>query len=390
MKKFERVKAVVSLDAIAHNFEEMKKNIADGTRIVAVIKADGYGHGAEAISRLIEDYEYIWGFATATAEEAIQLKDAGIEKPVLILGLVFEEYFQELIRKDVRLTVCEYDVAKILSDEAVRQGRQVHIHIALDTGMSRIGFADKPESVEEIKKIAALPNVEIEGMFTHFARADETDKAPAVEQLERYLTFADLLEKAGVQIPLKHCSNSAGIIRMPEANLNLVRAGITIYGIYPSDEVERDIVKLKPAMELKSHVAYVKDLPAGTAISYGGTFAAENDLRVATIPVGYADGYPRTLSNKGWVLIHGQKAPILGRVCMDQFMVDISGIPGAMEGDKVTLLGADGQERITAEELGELSGRFNYEFVCTLGKRIPRVYRRNGEITEVKDYFENF
>lgn len=261
MKKFERVKAVVSLDAIAHNFEEMKKNIADGTRIVAVIKADGYGHGAEAISRLIEDYEYIWGFATATAEEAIQLKDAGIEKPVLILGLVFEEYFQELIRKDVRLTVCEYNVAKILSDEAVRQGRQVHIHIALDTGMSRIGFADKPESVEEIKKIAALPNVEIEGMFTHFARADETDKAPAVEQLKRYLTFADLLEKAGVQIPLKHCSNSAGIIRMPEANLNLVRAGITIYGIYPSDEVERDIVKLKPAMELKSHVAYVKDLP---------------------------------------------------------------------------------------------------------------------------------
>ena len=239
MKKFERVKAVVSLDAIAHNFEEMKKNIADGTRIVAVIKADGYGHGAEAISRLIEDYEYIWGFATATAEEAIQLKDAGIEKPVLILGLVFEEYFQELIRKDVRLTVCEYDVAKILSDEAVRQGRQVHIHIALDTGMSRIGFADKPESVEEIKKIAALPNVEIEGMFTHFARADETDKAPAVEQLKRYLTFADLLEKAGVQIPLKHCSNSAGIIRMPEANLNLVRAGITIYGIYPSDEVDR-------------------------------------------------------------------------------------------------------------------------------------------------------
>ena len=386
MKKFERVKAVVSLDAIAHNFEEMKKNIADGTRIVAVIKADGYGHGAEAISRLIEDYEYIWGFATATAEEAIQLKDAGIEKPVLILGLVFEEYFQELIRKDVRLTVCEYDVAKILSDEAVRQGRQVHIHIALDTGMSRIGFADKPESVEEIKKIAALPNVEIEGMFTHFARADETDKAPAVEQLKRYLTFADLLEKAGVQIPLKHCSNSAGIIRMPEANLNLVRAGITIYGIYPSDEVERDIVKLKPAMELKSHVAYVKDLPAGTAISYGGTFASENDLRVATIPVGYADGYPRTLSNKGWVLIHGQKAPILGRICMDQLLLDVTGIPDLSDGMQITIVGEEDGKRITMEEIAAMTDTVHYEIMCVIGKRVPRVYRRGGKDIGVVDY----
>ena len=288
----------------------------------------------------------------------------------------------------MRLTVCEYDVAKILSDEAVRQGRQAHIHIALDTGMSRIGFADKPESVEEIKKIAALPNVEIEGMFTHFARADETDKAPAVEQLERYLTFADLLEKAGVQIPLKHCSNSAGIIRMPEANLNLVRAGITIYGIYPSDEVERDIVKLKPAMELKSHVAYVKDLPAGTAISYGGTFASENDLRVATIPVGYADGYPRTLSNKGWVLIHGQKAPILGRVCMDQFMVDVTHIPDVKHGDEVTLIGRDGDEFISIETFGDMSGRFSYEFACDISKRVPRVYIKDGREWGDLTFFE--
>ena len=378
MKKFERVKAVVSLDAIAHNFEEMKKNIADGTKIVAVIKADGYGHGAEAIARLIEGYEYIWGFAAATAEEAIQLKDAGVKKPVLILGLVFEEYFQELIQKEVRMTVCDYDMAKALSEEAVRQGRQVHIHIGLDTGMSRIGFADKPESVEEIKRIAALSNIEIEGMFTHFARADETDKSPAEDQLKRYLAFVELLEKAGVQIPLKHCSNSAGIIRMPEANLNMVRAGITIYGIYPSAEVERDIVKLLPAMELKSHVAFVKDLPAGTAISYGGTFASETDLRVATIPVGYADGYPRTLSNKGWVLIHGQKAPILGRICMDQFMVDVTKIPEADMGDEVTLIGKDGKEFISMETFGDLSGRFSYEFVCEISKRVPRVYIREG------------
>lgn len=388
MKKFERVKAVVSLDAIAHNFEEMKKNIADGTKIVAVIKADGYGHGAEAIARLIEGYEYIWGFAAATAEEAIQLKDAGVKKPVLILGLVFEEYFQELIQKEVRMTVCDYDMAKALSEEAVRQGRQVHIHIGLDTGMSRIGFADKPESVEEIKRIAALSNVEIEGMFTHFARADETDKSPAEDQLKRYLAFVELLEKAGVQIPLKHCSNSAGIIRMPEANLNMVRAGITIYGIYPSAEVERDIVKLLPAMELKSHVAFVKNLPAGTAISYGGTFASETDLRVATIPVGYADGYPRTLSNKGWVLIHGQKAPILGRICMDQFMVDVTHIADVKHGDEVTLIGRDGDESIHIDELGDLSGRFSYEFACDISKRVPRVYIKDGREWGDLTFFE--
>ena len=388
MKKFERVKAVVSLDAIAHNFEEMKKNIADGTKIVAVIKADGYGHGAEAIARLIEGYEYIWGFAAATAEEAIQLKDTGVKKPVLILGLVFEEYFQELIQKEVRMTVCDYDMAKALSEEAVRQGRQVHIHIGLDTGMSRIGFADKPESVEEIKRIAALSNVEIEGMFTHFARADETDKSPAEDQLKRYLAFVELLEKAGVQIPLKHCSNSAGIIRMPEANLNMVRAGITIYGIYPSAEVERDIVKLIPAMELKSHVAFVKDLPAGTAISYGGTFASETDLRVATIPVGYADGYPRTLSNKGWVLIHGQKAPILGRICMDQFMVDVTHIADVKHGDEVTLIGRDGDECIHIDELGDLSGRFSYEFACEISKRVPRVYIKDGREWGDLTFFE--
>ncbi|MBU5481538.1 alanine racemase [Blautia sp. MSJ-19] len=388
MKKFERVKAVVSLDAIAHNFEEMKKNIADGTQIVAVIKADGYGHGAEAIARLVEGYKYIWGFATATAEEAIQLKDAGIQKPVLILGLVFEEYFRDLIKREVRMAVCEYEMAAALSQEAVRQGRQVHIHIGLDTGMSRIGFADKPESVEVIKKIAALPNVEIEGLFTHFARADETDKAPAVEQLDRYQEFVKLLEKAGVQIPMKHCSNSAGIIRMPEANLNAVRAGITIYGLYPSDEVERDIVKLIPAMELKSHISYVKDLPAGTPVSYGGTFASEKDLRVATIPVGYADGYPRSLSNKGWVLIHGQKAPILGRVCMDQFMVDVTHIPDVKHGDEVTLIGNDGEECISMETFGDLSGRFSYEFACDISKRVPRVYIKDGREWGDLTFFE--
>ena len=324
----------------------------------------------------------------AIAEEALQLRNAGVEKPILILGLVFEEYFREMVAGDIRLTVCEYETAKKLSREAVRQDKTVHIHIGLDTGMSRIGFADTPESVEEIKKIAALDHLEIEGMFTHFARADETDKTPAADQLNRYLTFAELLEKSGVHIPLKHCSNSAGIIRMKEANLDAVRAGITIYGIYPSNEVERDIVKLEPAMELKSHISYVKDLEPGASVSYGGTYTADKKIRVATIPAGYADGYPRTLSNKGWVLIHGQKAPILGRVCMDQFMVNVSDIPDVKAGDEVTLIGKDGDEFISIETFGDMSGRFSYEFACDISKRVPRVYLKNGKEWGELTFFE--
>ena len=383
MEKNNRVKAVISLDAVEQNFREMRKNIAEDTKMIAVVKADAYGHGAVPIAHLIENHDYIWGFAAATAEEAVHLRQAGITKPILILGIVFDEYFPELVQYDIRPAVCEYDEAKKLSDEAVLQNKTVHIHIALDTGMTRIGYADIPESVEEIKKIAELPNLEIEGMFTHFARADEYDRSPAMVQLERYQDFSKRVEEAGVDIPLHHCSNSAGIIRVPEANLSIVRAGITIYGIYPSSEVERDIVKLAPVMELKSHITYVKDVPAGAAISYGGTYVADKKRRVATIPVGYADGYPRQLSNKGWVLIHGKKAPILGRVCMDQFMADVTEIDNVKKGDEVTLLGRDGDEFISIEEMGDLCGRFSYEFACDISSRVPRVYIKDGREAEV-------
>ncbi|MCI7451245.1 MAG: alanine racemase [Blautia sp.] len=383
MSKNSRVKAVISLDAVEQNFREMRKNIAEDTKMIAVVKADAYGHGAVPIAHLIEGYDYIWGFAAATAEEAVHLRENGVTKPILILGIVFEEYYPELVRDDIRLAVCEYEEAEKLSKEAVLQNKTVHIHIALDTGMTRIGYADIPESVEEIKKIAGLPNLEIEGMFTHFSRADEYDRSPAMVQLERYQKFSDLVEAAGVEIPLHHCSNSAGIIRVPEANLSIVRAGITIYGIYPSSEVERDIVKLTPVMELKSHVTYVKDVPEGAAISYGGTYVADKKRRVATIPVGYADGYPRQLSNKGWVLIHGKKAPILGRVCMDQFMVDVTEIGDVKKGDEVTLLGRDGDEFISIEEIGDLCGRFSYEFACDISPRVPRIYVKDGKEVEV-------
>ena len=282
-------------------------------------------------------------------------------------------------------------MAKEVSELAEAMGCNVYVHIKLDTGMARLGFQITKENADEIARISKLPNLVMEGMFTHFAKSDEEDKTSAYHQLALFQNFIDRIQtELGLTIPVKHCSNSAAILEMPQANMDMVRAGITTYGLYPSEEVSKDIVPLRAAMSLYSHIVYCKTIHAGQSVSYGGLFTAQKDTRVATIPVGYGDGYPRSLSGKGYVLIRGKKAPILGRVCMDQFMVDISEIPGVMEGDKVTLLGVDGTERITAEELGELSGRFNYEFVCDLGKRIPRVYRQHGEITEVRDYFENF
>ena len=379
MKKNSRVYAAIHLDALEQNLENMKKNLTPGTRMIGVIKANAYGHGAVPVAHLMEGKDYIWGYAVANVPEAEELRDAGLKKPILILGYVFPEDYQTLVKLDIRPAVFDYETAEKISQEAQKAGKVHPIHLAFDTGMTRIGFRHPKESLPEILRISKLPGITIEGAFTHFARADEYDRSPAMVQLERYLDFSRRVEEAGVEIPLHHCSNSAGIIRMPEANLNIVRAGITIYGIYPSSEVERDIVKLEPVMELKSHVTYVKDVPAGAAISYGGTYVADRKLRVATVPVGYADGYSRQLSNKGWVLIHGQKAPILGRVCMDQFMVDVTEIGDVKKGDEVTLIGRDGDEFIGIEEIGDLCGRFSYEFACDISPRVPRVYIKNGK-----------
>lgn len=373
-----RVQALISLDAIASNVDQIIRNISPDTKILAVIKADGYGHGAVPIAHMAEEMEKIWGFAVATVEEALELREAGIKKPILILGIVFPEDYSFLVEGEIRPTICDLPSAELFNEEAGRQGRTAPVHLAVDTGMTRIGFADTDQSIETVKEIARMENLWIEGLFTHFARADEYDRSPALVQLERYNRFSEKLSRAGVNIPIHHCSNSAGIIRVGEANLDLVRAGIILYGIYPSDEVERDIVKLTPAMSLVSRVTFVKTVKPGTAVSYGGTFVTDREMRIATIPVGYADGYPRGLSNKGEVLIHGKRAKILGRVCMDQFMVDISPVPGVVPGDRVTLIGRDGEEEITIEELSRLSGRFPYEFACEISKRVPRVYGERG------------
>ena len=370
-----RVYATVNLDAIVKNLENMKKNIQEDTKIIAVLKADGYGHGAVPIAKHIEPLPYLWGIAVATVEEGMILRKNGITKPILILGYTFSDDYDTIIEQEMRPAVFTLKMARELSKAAVRLKKPAKIHIKIDTGMSRIGYRNLEQAVPEILEISALDGIEIEGIFTHFARADETDPAPAYQQMETFEQFIHALEEKGLSISVKHCSNSAGILRMKEANMNVVRAGIILYGLYPSDEVEKDLVPLEPAMELKSHIVYIKTLEPGVAVSYGGTYVTSRPTRVATIPVGYADGYCRGLSNKGFVLIHGKKAPILGRICMDQFMVDVTDIPEAQEAHEVTLLGRDQKEQITMEELGNLSGRFNYEFACCISRRVPRIYR---------------
>ena len=379
MTEHNRVYAGIDLDAIAYNMEQMKKRIGDHARLIAVVKADGYGHGAVPVARMFEECSYVWGYAVACLEEATELREHGIRKPILVLGCVFPDQFEEMIRYDVRPAVYMESMAELISQEAVRQGKDAFIHIKIDTGMGRIGFPVTEESADAVERISRLPGIRIEGMFTHFAKADERDKTYTFLQHDRFMRMKELIEKRQVPVRYFDCDNSAGIIDFPDMKHDLARAGIAMYGMYPSDEVDQKAVDLRPALSLVSHVSFVKEVEAGTPISYGGTFVSDRPMRVATIPVGYGDGYPRSLSNKGYVLIHGKRARILGRVCMDQFMADVTDIPETAFMDRVVLVGRDGDEEITVDELAALSGRFNYEFVCCLGKRIPRIYKKSEE-----------
>lgn len=369
--------AEIDLDAIVENMVNMKKNLASETKMIGVIKTNGYGHGSVPIARVLEPLDFMFGFAVATFEEACTLREAGITKPLLILGYTFPYSYEEMAEKKIRPAVFRYDMIEQLDKAGRKAGKPVKVHIKVDTGMSRIGITPDESGLEFVRTLMEKEGIEIEGIFTHFAKADEADKTNAKIQLEMFRKFIAMIEeRLNLRIPIKHCSNSAGILELPEANMDVVRAGITLYGLYPSDEVKKDIVPLRPALSLYSEVVYCKTIHEGQSVSYGGTFTAKEDMRIATIPLGYGDGYPRSLSGKGYVLIRGRKAPILGRVCMDQFMVDVTKIPEVTEGDRVTLIGYDGEEHISAELLGELSGRFNYELVCDLGQRIPRLYHK--------------
>lgn len=396
MERYQRGYAQIDLDAVKSNMEHMKANIGAATKIMGVIKTDGYGHGAVPIARELEKLDYLYGFAVATAEEACILRNGGISRPILILGYTFPYSYEKMIQEEVSLALFRRDTLEALSHTVKRLGqsgidKKAKVHIKVDTGMSRIGIKPDQEGLSFVADAFQTPGIEVEGIFTHFARADENDKTPAKQQIALFRRFIDQIrEKTGREIPIKHCSNSAGIVELPQANMDLVRAGITLYGLWPSSQVKRDIVPLTPVMSLYSTIVYVKEIEAGVSVSYGGTFTAPERMRIATVPIGYGDGYPRGLSGKGFVLVHGKKAPILGRVCMDQFMIDVTEIPEAAEGDRVTLIGRDGQEQITMEQLGELSGRFNYEFACCIGKRVPRIYIKDGKILDTDEQSQDF
>ena len=370
---FDSTHVRIDLDIIAANFRAVREKA--GVPVMAVVKADAYGHGAVQVARLLQEQCAFFGVSSML--EAMELRQAGLTAPILILGRMPVAALEHAVRENVRPTIFHYEDALALSREAARQGKTAKFHFAVDTGMGRIGFQPTREAAEECAAIVRLPGIEAEGIFSHFATADCADLTGARLQAEKFDAFCGLLEELGVNVPIRHLDNSAGLMNFPD-HYQLVRSGIVTYGMYPSGEVEPGLLPLKPALQWLSRVTHVKTLPAGRPISYGGTYVTSRPTVVATVPVGYADGYRRSLSGKFYVLIRGKKAPILGRICMDQMMVDVTDIPGVSLDDRVTLVGTDGEETITMEAIAAAADSFNYEFVCGISRRVPRIYCRSG------------
>ena len=378
---FDNNHVTINLDAVFDNFDAVCRK--SGGTVMAVVKADAYGHGAVPVARLLASKCGFFGVSSLA--EALELRYAGIEKPILILGRTPAGSFPLAIARDIRPTIFHYADALALSEEALRQNRTAAFHFAVDTGMSRIGFPVTEEAADLCAKIARLPNLHAEGLFSHFATADCADLTRSKAQAALFAKFDAMLKARGVEIPIRHLDNSAGIMNF-DCRYEMVRSGIVTYGLYPSSDVDPGLLSIRPALQWHSRVSHVQLLPAGREISYGGTFVTERPTMVATVPVGYADGYRRSLSNRFYVLIRGKKAPILGRICMDQMMVDVTDIPGVCLDDTVTLIGTDGDETITVETIAEAAGSFNYEFVCGISRRVPRVYLREGKQTACVHY----
>lgn len=378
-----RTQAKIDLDAVEYNYNNTRAKLPQGCKLLGVIKADAYGHGAVELARFLENKCDFFG--VACIEEAVELKKAGIKTPILILGYVAPAFYDLVVKYDIRIPVFSYDTAKALSDEAVKQGKTVPFHFCIDTGMSRIGFQVNEESADVCKQICTLPNIEAEGLFSHFATADESDLTKALAQREKYKTFVEMLKSRGIQIPIKHLNNSAGIMNFDEY-FDMCRMGIILYGLYPSEEVDKSLLDIKPVMSWLTHISHIKTLEAGREVSYGGTFKTTEPRVIATIPVGYADGYSRCLSNKGRVIINGQYAPIVGRVCMDQFMVDVTDVDGAELDSIVTLVGKDGDAELSMEEVSNAAYSFNYELPCRVARRVPRTYYKDGKFIKATNY----
>ena len=379
--RFDNTYLTIDLDRISNNFKAIQEKA--GVPVMAIVKADAYGHGAVQVARQLQDCCAFFGVSSML--EALELRNAGIQTPILILGQIPPKAFPVAIREGIRPTIFRYEDAVSLSETAVELGVDAPFHFAVDTGMSRIGFQATQEDADICVQIAALPGLVPEGLFSHFATADCADLTKSRQQAERFEAFDKMLRDRGVDVAIRHMDNSAGIMNF-DNHYGLVRAGIVTYGMYPSSEVNPGDLPLKPALSWSSRVTCVKTLEAGREISYGGTYVTEKPTVVATIPVGYADGYRRSLSGKFYVLIHGKKAPILGRICMDQMMVDVTDIPDTQVGDKVVLVGTDGAETITMEAISAAADTFNYEFVCGISRRVPRYYCRDGEIVHQVHY----
>jgi alanine racemase len=385
-----RTWADINLDAIRHNYAEITKILSPGCSVMAIVKADAYGHGAGIVSRTLKEAGVSW-FGVSNLDEAMQIRNEGLDNPILILSYTQPDKAAQLAKYNIAQSVFDRRYAERLGAEAVKAGVTVRVHVKLDTGMSRLGFFCPGENglqktIEDITAVCSLPGLYAEGVFTHFASADEREDGGYTQmQFELFCKVVGELEKRGIKFPLRHCCNSAAAMRFPKMHLDLARIGIALYGLYPAPWM-KEIIQLSPAMELKATVSMLKTIPAGTAVSYGRTYKSKGVAAVATVPIGYADGYPRNMSNRAEMIVCGKRAKVIGRVCMDQSLLDVTGIDGVDENSVVAVIGRDGGEMVSVDEISELSGTINYEIVCLIGKRVPRVYHSGGKLIGQLNY----
>ncbi|MEE1223893.1 MAG: alanine racemase [Clostridia bacterium] len=380
-----RTWAEIDLDAIAHNMREIRKITSPDAQIMAVVKADGYGCGFyETTKVLLENGAD--RLAVAILQEGKQLRKRGIDVPILILGASFEDDIEDIIDSDITPNVCSFEFAKAISEVSERKQKTTKIHIKLDTGMSRVGFliSDNNEKViREIEKISQLPYIEIEGIFSHFSTSDEADDSYTRLQFKRFMEVCNELKNIGINIPIKHICNSAGVMMYPEMHLDMVRPGVILYGMYPSEEVDKSRLNLIPAMTVKSKITFVKEVEAGRGVSYGKEYITDGTTKIATVPIGYADGYLRKIAKCGKMIVNGVKVPIIGRICMDQCMINVSNVHNIERGDEAIIFGREG---ITIDDLAKWLDTINYEISCVIGKRIPRIYIKDGKAVKVLNY----
>ncbi|MFZ5642992.1 MAG: alanine racemase [Bacillota bacterium] len=367
--------AEIDLNALSHNIKEIRRITPPEAGIMAVVKANAYGHGSLEVSRIALASGAV-RLAVARTAEGADLRRGNIKNPVLVLGYTPAGLIGEVSEYGLEQTVFGFEYAKEVNNEALRLGVRIPVHIKVDTGMGRLGVVTgKDSTIDEIKKIASLPGIDAVGIFTHFASADSADKQFANQQLEKFNSLLEHLKREGIEFPIVHCANSAAIIDMPNSGFNLVRAGISMYGLYPSDEVNAERIELKPVMSFKARIAQVKRVPAGFSVSYGCTYKTPEDTVIATLPVGYADGYSRRLSSRGEVLVRGKRVPVIGRVCMDQCMIDVGNLSEVFPGEEVVLFGRQGDALLPVEDIAVWIGTINYEVVCMVGSRVPRIYK---------------